>query len=1309
MKVTKRILAIVMTALMLLGTCGVAASAANSLQAAIDAASAGDTVTMTGDTTESVVINKDLTLDLGGYELKSVPGSSAITINNAEVTITNGHVVSQFANVKSLTMMETVVNESPAAISVKGGSVTVEGVRAVGSMTRIPTTSKYHFPTGSAIALTDGADATVKQSSLVGRYGVNNKVTDATAGGSVKIEDAIMMGFIRAVKGSYEVGDDTEEVNAADRIEGFLNSSKKLEERERRILKTVFGKRVMIFTKFEEDPALFAYSLCSGKFIVTAHVDDSNVWQNNTSTDCSYKYVPEYIRLEDGTLIKMTEDGDAYTATLTEDQVNNGFDVKYRLTFVMQPDIESLTNNFDMYLEDLYGKVIKTMGEVYDYALEKYTTYTKMVGDIMLKLDRVGSEYIGSRRIADIDEFNRLRRAIVDIGGATCYNAGDRSLPFDSLVLQAYYGDSSLTYQEDDIVGTIDRVAKLKAELESFMPFSDQSKMADLGYWAFENYPEVLDIIDEALDRIDTLQTILDGDLERMIIEKANLQSKRAQLDKVQKITSDGKAAISKILESGTVQNLIQKANNNKSELKPYINKFIYIYNHHEDYFTPSKFVNGNLAKAYAVYGGADMDGEPINDHQFGDWEEKDEDLHERTCERCGATEEAEHDFDRVVVDKTCTQDGSVTYTCSDCGYTYTETDTATGHEWGDWEYKDADVHERFCDVCQDSETEAHNYVEDPNAPGTIPASCTEGGVRVLVCEGCGDSYTEDTDPLDHEWDSGVVTNPTCTEPGYTTFTCTRCFDTYTETGDAALGHDFENSDWLISNEDPQHQHMRVCDRCGIAYEYGDHDFDREDTPATCTEPAKTTYTCKDCEYTYTETGDGADGHDWGDWVSKDDTYHERTCVVCGATEESEHDFDVSITEPTCTEPGKTTYTCSDCGYTYDVDGNPETGHSWSAWEYASDTEHERFCQNDGCTETETAQHSVTETGRTEPTCTEPGTVTYSCTDCDYTYTEETDPANGHQPGDAQIENETPATCGEDGKHDEVVYCTECGEELSRTTVTDPATGNHDFDHSEWLIADANQHVRTCDVCGALDYADHEFEKTGETTVDATCTEGGSVTTEYTCKDCEYSYTVTVPTDALGHTPGQTQIENVTPATCTEPGSHDEVVYCTKCDDELSRTTVTDPALGHDWGEWVETRPATQDEDGEETRTCQRCHETETRPIPKLAPAELTLTDSITHQEPANRISVRVPYSRRGKLAVTLTASEDDVTWTSSKPRLMTVDENGNVTFTRLCIFCRSATITATTPDGRTASCVVSLKLKWWQYIIWLLFGSLWF
>ena len=47
-----------------------------------------------------------------------------------------------------------------------------------------------------------------------------------------------------------------------------------------------------------------------------------------------------------------------------------------------------------------------------------------------------------------------------------------------------------------------------------------------------------------------------------------------------------------------------------------------------------------------------------------------------------------------------------------------------------------------------------------------------------------------------------------------------------------------------------------------------------------------------------------------------------------------------------------------------------------------------------------------------------------------------------HVGGDAVKEKEVPATCTKDGSHDEVVYCTICKAEVSRTNVVDKATGH---------------------------------------------------------------------------------------------------------------------------------------------------------------------------------------------------------------------------------------------------------------------------
>lgn len=72
------------------------------------------------------------------------------------------------------------------------------------------------------------------------------------------------------------------------------------------------------------------------------------------------------------------------------------------------------------------------------------------------------------------------------------------------------------------------------------------------------------------------------------------------------------------------------------------------------------------------------------------------------------------------------------------------------------------------------------------------------------------------------------------------------------------------------------------------------------------------------------------------------------------------------------------------------------------------------------------------------------------------------------------------------------------------------------------------------------------------------------------------------------HSPAAPVEENVQPPTCEGNGSYDEVVYCSECGEELSRTTFQTEPLGHDYGDWKETKSPTCTEDGELTRTCSR-------------------------------------------------------------------------------------------------------------------------
>ena len=84
--------------------------------------------------------------------------------------------------------------------------------------------------------------------------------------------------------------------------------------------------------------------------------------------------------------------------------------------------------------------------------------------------------------------------------------------------------------------------------------------------------------------------------------------------------------------------------------------------------------------------------------------------------------------------------------------------------------------------------------------------------------------------------------------------------------------------------------------------------------------------------------------------------------------------------------------------------------------------------------------------------------------------------------------------------------------------------------------------------------------------------------------------------------------EKVNP-TCTTDG-HEEFWYSPETheifSDEEGKNQISYPvikATGHDWGEWTVTKPATDTEDGEETRICKNdSSHIETRPIPALNP-----------------------------------------------------------------------------------------------------------
>ena len=257
-------------------------------------------------------------------------------------------------------------------------------------------------------------------------------------------------------------------------------------------------------------------------------------------------------------------------------------------------------------------------------------------------------------------------------------------------------------------------------------------------------------------------------------------------------------------------------------------------------------------------------------------------------------------------------------------------------HTFGDWEKVDDDYHSRSCE--------------------------------------CG--YFE---KAEHSWNDGVVTTePTCTERGEKTYTCGDCGATKTE---AINTVDHTYGPWEKNNEN---NHKKVCNVCGeIAYE--DHSWNDGvvTTEPTCAERGEKTYTCSTCDATKTEIV-GATGHSFGDWTEKDGNEHTRICSKCQTSETEAHSWnngEITL-EPTCTENGTNTYTCTYCGATKTEIVNAN-GHHLTEWIYFDKDTHRNNC--DVCDHFEEGTHTWTTNGPSED-----GLTTYICGGCNATKVEAT-------------------------------------------------------------------------------------------------------------------------------------------------------------------------------------------------------------------------------------------------------------------------------------------------------------------------------
>ncbi len=460
--------------------------------------------------------------------------------------------------------------------------------------------------------------------------------------------------------------------------------------------------------------------------------------------------------------------------------------------------------------------------------------------------------------------------------------------------------------------------------------------------------------------------------------------------------------------------------------------------------------------------------------------------------------------------------------------------------------------YDRFqCSGCGDliktnyTQSSGHTY----KAITIREATCKQGGLKLWLCEDCGDFYEETTPVAAHSYKSQVH-NPTCRITGYTEHTCEVCGDSYITNITSIINHSFERITKEPTCLDKGYT-TSTCTMCGYHYvsEYTDalgHSWDEGHTVtnSTCEAEGVIEFNC---------TNDGctekmikatnASGHTPGTAATCTEP---QRCTECDTVLELPlgHDYSSDIVEPTCVSMGYTVYTCH-CGDTY-------TG------EY-----------------TDMVEHDFKEVV-TAPTCTEHGFTTYTCGDCGYSFVSDYTEKVNH----SYDKTVTAPTCTSMGYSTYV--CADCGDTYKADYV-DMTEHNYNKVVTEPTCTEHGYAVYTCPDCGkeyisdVTNVKEHHYT---ETVIEPTCTSMGY--SIFKCDDCDDEYKDNY-TDKIPHPYDGT----ITEPTCLELGF--TTFVCSVCGDTYKAEYKE--ALGHTPSEWIVDTAATIESAGEKHLECSVCGE----------------------------------------------------------------------------------------------------------------------
>ena len=339
--------------------------------------------------------------------------------------------------------------------------------------------------------------------------------------------------------------------------------------------------------------------------------------------------------------------------------------------------------------------------------------------------------------------------------------------------------------------------------------------------------------------------------------------------------------------------------------------------------------------------------------------------------------------------------------------------------------------------------------------------------------------------------------------------------------------------------------------------------------------------------------------HSFGGWKN-DGTNHWKECSCGEISEESPHNFgeweliyyDVNTKYDVCERR------CLTCGYEQ-IDRYREHQHYYTDDWSSGSTTHWKVCYY--CKEVNqdtVADHTFGDwTITKEPTTTETGSRERTCSICKYTQ-EETIPVHEHSIHDEawkydDTDHWQECSCGErlnvanhiygDWRETKPATETEAGSRERDCTVCDYVQTEtipmleHEHSYGDWQ-KDETQHWKECRCGEKTEVGNHTFDD-WTITKEPTTTETGS--RERTCSICKYTQEETLPVH--------------THDVHDEAWKYDETEHWQECSCG-ERLNVAK----HSYGDWRETKPATETEEGSRERGCTVCEYVQVEIIPEI-------------------------------------------------------------------------------------------------------------